>query len=237
MDTVTSSPAENYVDEDLTFFMGLYRDRTRARGALMRLREHFPDSRVIVRSDGDADPGNHALVDDFGVEYFEEERLFPIENGGAMISRTLELLVGHPSPYLLRIDTDTAIYRRFRYLPEEKGVFGTVQTNKQGCQSIQGGFTGFPLQVAQEILASGILSDPRLRAPKFHWRESLYFARMAQRAFWKGLASFDWIVGWAALELGLPLVSFPEVYCKGLVRNAVANLDLEYAVVHPVYFD
>ena len=38
-----------YTDEDITFFMGLYRDRGRAEIALGRLREHFPGTRVIVR--------------------------------------------------------------------------------------------------------------------------------------------------------------------------------------------
>ena len=122
----------NYTDEDITFFMGLYHDRARAEGALARLREHFPAARVIVRSDGDKDPKNRELSERFGVDYREEERLFPIENGGAMVARTLELFLERPTRYLLRIDTDTAVYRRFHFLPETKGIFGEVQTSQQG---------------------------------------------------------------------------------------------------------
>ena len=74
----SSNPGQtlNYTDEDITFFMGLYRDRGRAEGALARLREHFPAARVIVRSDGDEDPKNRELSKRFGVDYREEERLF-----------------------------------------------------------------------------------------------------------------------------------------------------------------
>jgi len=234
-----SSPrqTQNYVDQDITFFMGLYHDRARAEGALARLREHFPAARVIVRSDGDGDPRNRELSERFGVDYREEQRLFPVENGGAMIARTLELFLEQPTRYLLRIDTDTAVYRRFHFLPEEKGVFGQVQSSKQGCESVQGGFTGFTEETARSILESGLLGDERLKDPFSFRLESAYFDRMGHRVVRTGLSSFDWIVGWAATELGLPLISFSEVHCKGLARNAVKNDDLKFAATHPVYFD
>ena len=76
---------------DVTFFMGMYRDLARAAATLEELRAHFPSERVIVRSDGDATPANRALATKFGVEYYEEERLFPIMNGGALPARMLEL--------------------------------------------------------------------------------------------------------------------------------------------------
>ena len=226
----------NYSEADITFFMGLYRDRARADGALVRLREHFPEARVIVRSDGDPDPKNHELTKLFGVDYREEERLYPIEHGGAMIARILELFLEQPTRYLLKLDTDTAVYRRFHFLPEEKGVFGNVQSSKQGCESIQGGFTGFTEATARTILDSGLLEDARLTDPFAYRLESPYFDRMGHRVLRTGLCGFDWIVGWAATELGLPLISFSEVHCKGLARNAIKNDDLKFAVTHPVYF-
>ena len=68
-------------------------------------------------------------------------------------------------------------------------------------------------------------------------RNPPYFDRMAQRAGFKELSSFDWIIGWAVTELGLPLIPFSEVHCKGLARNALPNNDnLKYAITHPVYF-
>jgi hypothetical protein len=229
--------AENYTDEDITFFMGLYRDRARAVGALRRLREHFPGARVIVRSDGDPDPMNRELADPFGVDYREEERLFPIEHGGAMVARTLELLLEKPTPYLLRIDTDTAVYRRFRFLPGDDGVFGNIQVSVQGCESIQGGCTGFTEAAARSIFESGLLGDARLKDPFSFRHESVYFERIGRRVQRTGLSSFDWIVGWAVKELALPLIQFDEVHCRAFIENSVANDDLKFAVTHPVYFD
>ena len=237
MSTSDSREAQNYTDGDITFFMGLYLDRARAEGALSRLREHFPTARVIVRSDGDGDPENHRLAELFDADYREEERLYPVEHGGAMIARMLELFLEQPTRYLLKLDTDTAIDRRFRFLPEEKGVFGQVQSSKQGCQSIQGGFTGFTESTARAIFDSGLLEDVRLKDPFSYRDESAYFDRMGHRVVRTGLCGFDWIVGWAATELGLPLISFSEVHCKGLAKNAIKNDDLEFAVTHPVYFD
>jgi len=67
----------NYSDEDITFFMGLYRDHERAEGALGRIREHFPDARVIVRSDGDRDPKNRKLAERYNTD---------VLGGGAALS-------------------------------------------------------------------------------------------------------------------------------------------------------
>jgi hypothetical protein len=229
--------APNYTEQDITFFMGLYRDRLRAVGALARLRKYFPVARVIVRSDGDGDPKNRELAERFEVDYRDEERLYPIEHGGAMIARTLELFLEKPTRFLLKIDTDTAVYRRFRFLPEEDGIFGKVQGSVQGCRSVQGGFTGVTLAAARHIFDSGILGDERLKDPFAFRLESTYFDRMGYRVERTGLCSFDWVLGWAATELGLPLIPFSEVHCKGLARNAIKNHDLKFAVTHPVYFD
>ena len=119
MTTSDALSAPNYCDDDLTFLIGIYHDRKRAEGALSRLRTHFPQARVIVRSDGDVDPKNRELLARFDVDYREEERLYPIENGGAMIARMLSLFLEKPTRYLLKMDSDIAIYRRFKFLPKE----------------------------------------------------------------------------------------------------------------------
>jgi len=226
----------NYIDDDLTFFMGLYRDLSRAQGALCRLRAHFPKARVIVRSDGDKNPKYQELIARYDVEYWEEERLFPVKNGGAMIARILELYLDQPTPFLFRIDTDTAVYRRFHFLPEQNGVFGSLQKNREACVSIQGGCTGFSEEASRVILDSGILQDPRLKDPFSYRLESGYFDRMGRRVNRTGLCSFDWIIGWVATELQIPMFSFSEVHCRWLPQNNVKNEDLEFAVTHPVYF-
>ena len=227
----------DYADDDLSFYFGLYKDYERALGAMSRLRKHFPDARIVARSDGDHDPRYHELTEKFDIDYREEERLYPIENGGAMVARMLDLFLEHPTRYLLKIDTDTAAHRRFRFLPSQNGIFGTLQTAKQGCQSVQGGFTGLTRETASLMLESGILLDERLKDPRAYKTESSYFHRMANRVTRTGLCGFDWIVGWAATELNLPLIGFEEVHSKWYAKNNVPNLDLEFAFTHPVYFD
>jgi len=226
----------NYTDADITFFVGLYHDLDRAEGALCRLREHFPDARVIVRSDGDRNPKNRKLSERYGVEYWEEERLYPIENGGAMIARILELYLDNSTRFLLKIDTDTGIHRRFKFLPERNGVFGTRQISKLGCVSIQGGCMGFSENVSRSILDSGLLKDPRLKNPIIYGRQSKYFSQMGKRAQKLGLCGFEWIIAWAANELQIPLISFTEVRCRWHLNSNIANENLKFAITHPVSF-
>ena len=189
-----------------------------------------------MRSDGDENPKNRELVEDYDVAYWEEERLFPIENGGAMIARILELYLHLPTRFLFRIDTDTAVYRRFRFLPEQNGIFGSLQKNREACVSIQGGCTGFSEDAARSIVDSGILQDPRLKDPLSYRQESLYFSPMARRAKRCGLSSVDWILGWVASELKIPMFSFSEVHCRWHPGGNCKNEALEFAVTHPVYF-
>ena len=162
----------HYCDRDLTFFMGLHHDQAQAREALRRLRLHYPESRVLVRSDGDRSPNNQELFNAFLAEYREEEQLFPIEHGGALVKRTFELFLEEPTAYLFKLDPDTAVYRRFRFLPKDNGAFGAVQSSKQGCESIQGGLAGFTYETALQIHDSGLLDDPRLKNPELHRAES-----------------------------------------------------------------
>jgi hypothetical protein len=157
-------------------------------------------------------------------------RLFGIENGGAVIERMLELFLERPTRYLFKIDPDTVIHRRFKYLPVCSGVFGTLQCEEE-TPSVQGGCMGFSRDSAGQILQSRMLRDVRLKEPAKFINESPYFFRMAYRANRCGLASFDWIVPWVASELGIPLYSFDEVNCGW--QQPPPNPEGRYAVTHP----
>ena len=60
---------------------------------------------------------------------------------------------------------------------------------------------------------------------------------MGRRAKRNGLSSFDWIIGWVATELDIPMFAFSEVHCRGEARHSVDNEDLTFALTHPVYFE
>lgn len=226
----TAEILTNYGDEDLTFFSLTYRDYDATAECLADLRKHYPGSRVILRSDGDTDPRLPTLAERHDADFRAESRLFGIENGGAIIERMLLLFLEKPTRYLFKIDPDTVIHRRFRYLPVRSGLFGTLQTVPE-TPSIQGGCMGFTRDAAEQILQSGMLRDGRLREPARFIDDSPYFFRMTDRADRCGLASFDWVVPWVASELGIPIYPFDEVNSGW--RQAPPNPDGRYAVTHP----
>jgi hypothetical protein len=220
----------SYSDNDLTFFALVYKDYDATATCLKELRKHYPSSRVVLRSDGDQDPRFHLLANAHQVDFREEPRLFGIENGGAVIERMLEIFLETPTGYLFKIDPDTAIHRRFKYLPLRSGVFGTLQCEEE-TPSVQGGCMGLTRDAAEEILQSRMLKDDRLKEPAKFISESPYFFRMADRANRCGLASFDWIVPWIAGQLGIPLYRFDEVNCGW--QQPPPNPQGRYAVTHP----
>ena len=217
-------------DDDLTFFVLAYRDYAAACECLRDLRHHYPRSRVILRTDGDSDPRFLSLTEAHRIELHQERRLFGVENGGRVIERMLELYSERPTPFLFKIDPDTVIHRRLRYLPARCGLFGTPQGGEQ-TPSIQGGCLGFSRRTAGRILASGMLRDRRLTQPQLFVDDSPYFGRMARRAKRSGLASFDWGLAWIAEELGIPLFGFDEVNSGW--RQPPPNPGLRFAVTHP----
>ena len=220
----------NYCDGDLTFFLLVFRDYDATSECLRDLRRHYPASRVILRSDGDPDPRFPILARRNHVDFRAESRLFTIENGGAVIERMLELFLEKPTRYLFKIDPDTVIHRRFKYLPLRSGLFGTMQTEPE-TPSVQGGCIGFTRDAAARILQSGLLLDTRLTDPARFINDSPYFFRMTDRANRCGLASFDWIVPWIASQIGIPIYPFDEVNSGW--QQAPPNPDQLYAVSHP----
>ena len=154
----------NYCDEDLTFFALIYKNYDATAECLADLRKHYPRSRVILRSDGDPDPRFPILAKRHNVDFRGESRLFNIENGGAVIERMLVIFLEKPTRYLFKIDPDTVIHRRFRYLPVRSGLFGTLQC-EQETPSVQGGCMGITRDAAEQILESQMLRDSRLREP------------------------------------------------------------------------
>jgi hypothetical protein len=226
----TADVSTNYCDDDLTFFALTYKNYDAAAECLQDLRKHYSTSRVILRSDGDPDPRFPILAEDHNVDFRAELRLFGIENGGAIIERMLALFLERPTRYLFKIDPDTAIHRRFKYLPVSNGIFGTLQLEHE-TPSIQGGCLGFTRDAAELILQSQMLRDSRLREPAKFINDSPYFVRMAHRANRCGLASFDWILPWIARELGIAIYPFDEVNSGW--QQPPPNPDQRYAVTHP----
>lgn len=213
-------------DADMTFYMQTFHDQKYAFHRAVQLRALYPEARLILRSDGGG-RSNHPWQQ-VTTEFYDEDRLFPVANGGRVIHRMLELYALKPTPFLMKVDPDTVFHRRMNYLPARSGLFGTVQ-GPPNSRSIQGGFIGLTQGAALAILKSKLLLDPVLREPDPSKGE--YMAILHRRAKRIGLTSFDCALGWAASILGIDVFDFPEVFCEW--QHAPENIRLRWAVTHP----
>lgn len=229
-----SNILSGHADSALTFYLQVYRDPAAAAQCLRSLRRHYPRSRVIVLSDGDDDPRFAVLARKHGAEYHLGERLYPVENGGRMVHRMLEIFLESPSDFLIKIDTDTCVHRRFRYLPEGHAVYGTLEWQTWGCgtkldfPNVQGGCTLYSLDAARRIVSSGLLLSDDLLDYEATYADT---ADIVARARDDGLISTDFVSRWVCRELGIMPQEFDEV--RSLYRGEIAKDGEGFAVTHP----
>ena len=174
------------------------------------------------------------MSDSLNVEYIPGERLYTVQNGGLIVHRMLEHFQKDPSRWLFKLDTDTCVHRKFRYLPSGKLVFGTLRYETQGRgvpldpPSVQGGCIGFTQKAASSMYESEIFKSPRLIDYEKTYAKNVkdIIARAES-----GLVSFDFLVRYGYMELDIPIRDFEEV--KSVWRGSIENSDLRYAVTHP----
>lgn len=217
----------NYTDADLTFCLQVFRDAPLARWSLSHLRGLYRNSRVIVISDGDftIDPNTFA---DFNVDFRQGEELFLIERGGAMFERNFSIYLENPTKWFFKIDSDVGWHRRFLKLPEDTGIFGTVQRNGSGLRSLQGGCYGMDLDTVTTIINSNILKDNILKNPEETYALTEITRGHCNRT---GKISEDWMMGWIATELGISMFDYTEIHSKWL--EYVDNSEGWFSVTHP----
>ncbi len=223
-----------YRDEDLSFYLQVYKDYQDAVACLSSLRQHFKDSRVVMISDGDDDSRFFELAERFGVEYSLGDRLYTAENGGKMVQRMLAAFFERSSDYLIKIDTDSRIHRRFKYLIEGPVLFGTLEwktagsTEKLDFPNIQGGFVGYTRLAAEKIFCSQILLSPDLLDHRRSYADTIDIIRRVEK---EGLISTDFVVRYACRQLHIPMIAFDEVY--SIWRGKIASDGEGFAVTHP----
>lgn len=231
---VVTDRRTEYGDEDITWYLQVYRDPAETVQALRSLRCHYPRSRVVVLSDGDDDPRFPCIARRFGAEYMAGERLYGIEHGGRMIQRMFDAFLAKPTDYLFKIDTDTRVHRRFRFLPVGCAMFGTLEWETGNRRisldypSVQGGCTGFTLEAARRIAESGLLLSDELLDYRATWADN---DEMVSRAQTRGMISTDYVKRWVCRRLGIPLQQYDEV--RSLFRGSVADDGEGFAVTHP----
>ena len=228
-----ASGTASFTDREIVFFMPVFRDADVARRSLTRLRRFYPESRVVLLSDGDEDFRSGPFIEDFGVEFVAGENLYGIEHRGALVQRMLAEYLRSPARFLVRMDTDARIDRRFRYLPRQSGVFGTVGRRSR---TLQGGCIVVSNDAAHRLHASGIFLSDRLLDPAATWGRYSTPENL-QRKIAQGRIAYDKVLHWGCQEQGIAIWEFSEIFAvwKATPEYAqrLANRTLRAAIVHP----
>lgn len=212
---------------DITFYVNSRADAHLLADALASVRAVYPAAPIIVRADGDDDPRIAEVGGAFGAEVIYGEWLFTIAQGGRIVDEMLRLFLRAPTRWLFKIDPDTRVHRPFARLPAVDCIFGTVQ-QQGGLFSIQGGCVGFTAGAAERLHASGAARDPALARVPPPWA---FNRALRARPVQRGLTSVDWVVGWTARALGIPLVDWPEILSEWQLTPDAA--EGRYAISHP----
>jgi hypothetical protein len=218
----------------LCWYIQTFRDVSRLRQTLASVRTLYPDSRVLVVSDGDPDPEIGRACSRYSAEFTLRQRLMTVEHGGAPVQQMLEAFLAAAGAVLIKIDPDTDVRRRFSVMPAEDdpSVYGTVQSSGPASNrliSIQGGCIIIPRRAAAELASSTLLTSERLRPPALEWAINEVLVTRAR----DGLTSYDWSLGWACRELGLLSKDHPEVFSRYQARLVNLRRHRHQAVAHP----
>ncbi|MCB9434918.1 MAG: hypothetical protein H6668_23400 [Ardenticatenaceae bacterium] len=219
-------------DSQLTFYLNVYQDVALLNECLKQLRQVYPTSRLIIRSDGDDDPAIANVAIKYGGSCYYSQRLMALAKGGQIVHEMLRLFLLQETDYLFKIDPDTCVARKFHALPDVACIFG----RKQGCwtgepvtlDSIQGGCIGVTLDVAKKFYTSNFFLDPALGHCPPPW---VIAPPLRRRPIELGLTSIDWTIGWACKEMGIEVLDWAEI--KSEWQIPPQNDDLQYAVTHP----
>lgn len=216
----------DYKDTDITFHFRTYKDLDQAKWTFANIRRNFPQSRIMIISDGDRD----IYPEDFPlhrVDFYPCENLTHIECGGKLIQRAVELFLKAPTKYFIKIDTDTGVHRRFNWLPKGRGMFGSLQSDGY-INSIQGGFLGMDFTTVVDIYQSGICMSPLLEDYANTYALSPFVLSYCES---RVKICEDFLYGYVAAKLGIPLFGFDEV--KSNWKNYVENKNMRWAITHP----
>jgi len=220
-------------DDDVTFYLQVYRDVREAKWCLTNLRRIYPNANVLMVSDGDDNPVWPKIAQKFNARYVAGARLYETEYGGRMIQRMLDLFAENPSTYLIKIDTDTWVHRRLQYMPTGCKVFGTLEwvtwagQEPLGYPNVQGGFVGYTREAVKLMRSSKLLISTRLQDYENTYADVADIRRRAER----GMVSFDFLTRYACKALGITCEEYDEV--KSQYRGWVPETDGQFAFTHP----
>jgi hypothetical protein len=228
---ISKLPAE---DDDIAFLVQVYKDKYLAINCLESIRANYKLSRIILVVDGDDDPDWIDIANKYRAESKIRERLYLLPKIGEMAKRNFEYFIEKPAKFLIKLDTDSLVHRRFKYMPNAD-FFGSLAYLPDGSfNHVAGGCIGVSRSAAERMLKDNFFDDPKLssvipdwisRCSKTHWEE------------WclkEGRGSYDCMLSHVCARHRIKAEVFEEVYSSWWpVPKSARSL---YAVTHPHKF-
>jgi hypothetical protein len=221
-------------EEDVAWVIQLFDSRAQLEWCAPMLRKHYPQSRVVLISDGDGETYED-IAALYQFQYIRGEHLMRLDTAHLYVERLLTALIEGPERYCFRIDPDTKIWRRLKSLPSFTSIFGTLETVSEGLSdeiavpaNVQGGCIGFTKDAVEQLLSSGFINRHTCVTNwRDTWARCLDMVDTAQN----GRLSDDFIISWAAYQTGIPIVESSEIRSRW--RRTITNEDVKYAITHP----
>lgn len=231
----TPTGADVNDDLNIAFYMRVYKeDQKLAHVSLKFIRKFYKKSTIFIVSDGVYDLSLTQLANEFEAELWLTPRLYEPQFGGRIVSSQLSLWSQVSANYFVKIDPDAIMYRRFKNLPSNPGIYGSMQHGDrmgEKVTSIQGGCTLHvgrstigPLSEA--LLDNKIITNPEIWGGK----------RVMNRLSTIGITSDDWIREYAARVANVKIEHYSEinsVWKPPAPLNQIIDGEYQYAVTHP----
>jgi hypothetical protein len=230
------------LNKKICFFMGVYKDQHFAKLRLQELNSIYGEGEVdiVVISDGIVDEDFAEFCKGIHSLHYEvaERRKCSIEYGGEWIERFIKKCLELSNfDILIKIDPDTKLFRKFKYIPPEQ-YFGSIRFKRNSLeQYVQGGCKGLTRKACVEILNSGFLRDEQYYGNnKFAYRRfSNTYLRENEEAESTLVMVEDAVLLDAVKRLALTIGHWDDVNCWTPTFAPSNLMDGDYAAVHPVY--
>ena len=210
----------------LAFFLSRWSgDGDLCNRAITSIRRYYPQADLVLIVDGLLEQG-----DTLGLELASTviygEQLFSAEHGGAWALRWIRAALEHSNAdTLVRLDPDSLMIRPIKSYPDFD-IFGSLMTHPQHGQFVQGGACGYQRSALEQIEASGLLEQERMK--------NMHYLNVRAN---KLCVLDDVQVSVCAKELNLTLGEWGEVRSRGAPAYAMREIGSSRAVWHPVRLD
>lgn len=221
------------IDETkVTFCATVYNEFDLAKRLLNQIRSFYPKNEIIFITDGTYNEEFNQLCIEKNVKYFKGEHLFSREFRYQWLERILKTYLSESqNPYLIKIDTDCILTRKFQYFPNVDMAGSLIKDSISSF--IQGGCRFQTRKSCEKVLESKLLEDPK------YIKESIYgYKRFSApyRMPWekendKVMIAEDRVISDIYERLNMLFFNWDEVYSRGWGKCPNPE---KYAAIHPV---